>query len=102
MNIIVLLILLLLVFEVKVMFLKFVGLTDVPISIYSCQNCKDILINRFKIQQTDLREQIEEDYEREMREAERTFILENPDYKPPVRTRRQQQHRRRRRKCSIM
>lgn len=93
--------------EVRVLLLKFAELTNVPISVFSCQDCESIITDHFSDLQTKLQNEIDSDYEREMAEAMKEFLKDQPngEYRPPpIRRQRHTNGRRRhqRRKCSIM
>ena len=94
--------------EVTVLLLKFAELTNIPISVFSCQDCESIITDRFSDLQTRLQKEMDSDYEREMADAMKEFLKDQPNgvYQPPPTIRRQRRtngrRRHQRRKCSIM
>lgn len=99
---------LIIVFEVKMMMLRFLGLNDVPFTYYSCQNCKDSLKEMLTDTQTAAKQQMDEEYDAAMREAEKAagFTAEDLKRLETMHRHRNRASRNRRRtrnkKCSIM
>lgn len=97
------------------MLLKFAGLNDVPFSFFSCESCQNVIIDKLTSQQTEIHQQMENEYAANMIEAEKALergevndfssnvppeqITPFVSHYPPWN---QQQRRQRSKKCTIM
>lgn len=58
-------------YAINIMIPKFVDLRDVPFKVYSCGNCCNVIKDRLSTQQKQLVRELDEEYEANLREAQR-------------------------------
>ena len=88
-------------YAINILIPKFVDLRDVPFQVYSCGKCCNVIKDRLSTQQKQLVRELDEEYEANLREAQR---LAGVDIKTSSVSSRGTNNRRRNRtkKCVIM